>query len=685
MVSLEVDVEVAQDRVHDIRPKERIAVEFRRDDRRTPDAFALRRDFPVVPHLIQRAAEIPRNLCLFEDSWHEVKLRWTPAYCVAVLRGWLADTSRGTLHADDQPLEPLILGTGVRLILPADLDDGRPVRLDVFGIETNDAPWPVLMARRPGQDQDLGHFSKLQSLAAVFVGEPQEHGIIAHTPSTLADLRDLLMPARIDLVARLTDCLEDCRADPEILGRTPILIAVLPKIRKRGARVEATDVFAFLIEGTAGELGEKLGIWEMHQGHTGSLLGSPDPNLDAVTLQCLHPISELSMRTAARAAGRNPDLRNFVAIGQGALGAQVVSNLIRVGFGSWTVVDRDLLLPHNLARHALLGKAYGFPKAHCMAAALSSTISDARLQPLICDVLEPGDQAEQLVTHLDEAEIVFDFSASTAVSRHLSNDSSSKARRISAFLNPNAKHLVLLAEDTSRAVTLDELEAQLYRLLARTDSLRRFYQDRSTSLRYGGACSDTSMHIPQDRVALYAAIAAGAVQGLPDGAFISVWRLTEDLSIDHSRVVGAECRWFEDSDWQVGIDSSLARDLLAQRSRALPSETGGVLVGMVDASRKRVLVVDAVPAPPDSEQWPTAFIRGSAGLRKTVERFQEWTGHAVHYVGEWHSHPPGRSLRMSDDDRQVLDYVAKHLRGDGLPGTIMIAGESGVQCHIAAP
>ena len=541
------------------------------------------------------------------------------------------------------------------------------------------------MARHPGQAQDLGPFSKLQSVAAVLVGEPQEHGIIAHTPSTLADLRDLLVPARIDLVARLTACLEDCRADSEVLKRTPILITVLPKLRKRGARVEATDVFAFLIEGTAGTLGEKLGIWQIHDGHAGSLIGPPDPSLDAVTLQCLHPISELSMRTAARAAGRDPDLRNFVAIGQGALGAQVVSNLLRVGFGSWTLVDRDLLLPHNLARHALLGTAYGLPKALCMAATLSNTISDSRLQPLICDVLDPGDQAEQLGTHLGEAEVVFDFSASTAVARHLANDNSSNARRISIFLNPSARYLVVLAEDTSRAVTLDELEAQLYRLLARTDSLRGFYQDRPVSLRYGGACSDTSMHIPQDRVALHAAIAAGAVQRLPDGALISVWRQTEDLSIDHSRVEGAECRWFEDTGWQVGIDSNLVKDLLTQRSRALPSETGGVLVGMVDASRKRVLVVDAVPAPPDSEQWPTAFIRGSVGLRKKVERIQEWTGHAAHYVGEWHSHPPGRSLRMSDDDRSVLDYVAKHLRGDGLPGIIMIAGESGVQCHIAAP
>ena len=686
VVSLEVDVEVAQDRVHDIRPKERIAVEFRHDNKRTPEAFALRVDFPVVPHLIQRSAGMARNLCLFEDSWQEVKLRWTPSYFVGVLRGWLADTARGTLHAEDQPLEPLILGTGTRLILPADLDeDDGPVRLDVFCMETDGTAWPVLIARRPDQAQDLGPHSRLQSVATVLVGEPQEHGIIAHTPSTLADLHELLVPARLHLVERLIACLDEWRNESELLGRTPILITVLPKVRKSGAPVEATDVFAFIIDGTVGTLGEKLGIWQMHGGHAASLIGEHKKSPESVTLQFLHPMSELSMRTAAIAAGRDPDLRNLVAVGQGALGSQVVSNLLRTGFGSWTLVDRDLLLPHNLSRHALLGGAYGLPKAHCMAAVLSSTITDSSLQPLLCDVLDPGKQAEQLAAHLDDAEIVFDFSASTAVARHLAHDDSCKARLVSAFLSPSGTYLVVLAEDTRRAVKLHELEAQLYRLIARTDALRGFYTDQPVSLRYGGSCSDTSMHIPQDRVALHSAIATGAIQQLPDRAFISVWHQTEDLSIDHRRVAGATCLWFDDAGWRVGIDSNLVKDLLAQRFRALPSETGGVLVGMVDAFRKRVLLVDSVPAPPDSVQWPTAFIRGSVGLRQEVERIQEWTGHAAHYVGEWHSHPPGKSLLMSSDDQCVLDFVSRHLRGDGLPGIILIAGDSEIQCHIAVP
>ena len=685
IVTLEVDVELAQDRIHDIRLQERIAAEFPRDDARAPEVLALRRSFPLVPHLNLCDAEIPRSLCLFEDSWHETQLWWTPGRFVEALRNWLAATARDELHADDQPLEPLLLGTGIPLIVPANIGEGAgPIRLDMLCVQTPEMKRPVMVARHPEDIGDIEQEYVVHSMATVFVGQAQEHGIIAHTPLTLADLRDLLSVAEIDLVTELVSRLEKWRENKELMGRKPILITVLPKLRKSGGAVEATDIFAFSIDETVATLGEKLGLWQMREGHACVLIPQENPNPNAVRLVCLHPVSELSMRMAARAAGRDPDLRKAVAVGQGALGAQVVSNLIRTGFGSWTLIDHDVLLPHNLTRHVLLSRSLGFPKAQYMAAALTDTVQDAKVQALVCDVLNPRDKAGDLAAALNEAEIVFDFSASTAVARHLADDTFSKARRISVFLSPSGRYLVMLAEDADRAFTIYELEAQFHRLLIRTKDLQEFYQENPASFRYGGSCADISMHIPQDRVALHAAITAGAVQRLTGEGFVSIWRLTDELAVERYCSPGATCQWFEGSDWKIGINSRLKNHLLALRSGALPCETGGVLVGTVDAHHKSTLLVDALPAPPDSEKWPTAFIRGSVGLRKDVEKIEKWTGQAVHYIGEWHSHPPGISLKMSSDDKQVLEFVAKHMRSDGLPGIVLIVGETEVQCHVKA-
>ena len=679
VVVLEVDVELAQDRVHDIRPKERIAVEFLQDDARLPEVLALRRDFPCVPHRNLRDVEIPRSLCLFEDSWDEVRSRWTPGRFIAALRNWLAATACDELHADDQPLEPLMLSTGIPLILPANLEAGdESVLLDVISNRS------VFVACHPEDIQNFERPPAIEYVAVTLVGEAQKHGIISHTPRTLADLHDLLSAAKIDLVEKLISRLEEWRENKELLGRKPILITVLPKLRTRGGAVEATDIFAFSIDRTVAALGNKLGLWETTDGHVGLLIPRDDPDPDAVRLECLHPVQKLSMRAAASAAGRNPDLRKAVAVGQGALGSQVVSNLIRTGFGSWTLIDYDVLLPHNLARHALLGLVWGAPKSSCMKMVLTATIQDSMVQALVCDVLNPGDQAPDISSVFNEAEIVFDFSASTAVARHLADDTSWRAPRTSFFLSPSGGHLVMLAEDTDRNVTLHGLEAQFYRLLIRTEALQKFYKKNSASLRYGGSCTDISMRIPQDRVALHAAIAAGTIQQLSDRASVSIWHLTDELTVERYCSPGAACQWFEDSDWKVGIDSHLASDLLALRSSVLPSETGGVLVGTVDTQRKKILLVDALPAPPDSEKWPTMFIRGSEGLRKEVEKIEKWTGQAVHYIGEWHSHPSGISLNMSSDDEEVLEFVTKGMRAEGLPGIILIAGDEGIRCHIKA-
>ena len=685
IVTLEVDVELAQDRVYDIRPKERISAEFPRDDAQAPEVLALRRSFPQVPHLNLRDSEIPRSLCLFEDSWDEIRTWWTPGRFVGDLRNWLAATARNEVHADEQPLEPLLLGTGIPLIVPANIGVGsEPARLDVICIQMPEMKRPVLVARHPKDIQGFEREHTIESVGTVLVGKEQEHGIIARTPLTLADLHDLLSAADIDLFAELSHRLEEWREDEELLTRKPILITVLPKLRKSGGTVEATDIFAFATIETVEKLGEKLGLWQMSEGYAGTLIHPDDPDLGAVKLECLHPVPELSLRTAARAAGRDPDLRKAVAVGQGALGSQIVSNLIRTGFGTWTLVDNDVLFPHNLARHALFGWRLGFPKAMCMAAELTATVRDSNVKAIVCDVLNPGGRGADLAAAFNEASIVFDFSASKAVARHLAGDSSLKARRISVFLSPSGRYLVMLAEDADRSGTIFELEAQFHRLLIRRKELQGFYQEQPISLRYGGSCADISMHIPQDRVALCAAIAAGAVQRLPEEAFASVWRLTDELAVERHFSQGVACQWFEGSGWKVGIDAPLVANLIALRSNVLPSETGGVLVGTVDAHRKSILLVDAVPAPPDSDEWPTAFIRGSVGLRKDVEKIQKWTGQAVHYIGEWHSHPSGISLGMSSDDRQVLDFVTRHMRSDGLPGIVLIVGETEVQCHLKA-
>ncbi len=683
IITFDVSVELPQDRVHDIRPWERVSAEFSHNDGSPPEVLALRRDFPSVPHLMLRDTAIPRGLCLFDAPWPEIRLFLTPARLVSVIRNWLAKTARNELHTGDQPLEPLLLATGGVMIVPQGLSDTSIDEwIDVISIRVQGAPFSVYLARRSNEERfdekDIARQCQVVNLR----GELTTHGIIERTPKTLRGLSAVLGVAGINVSAELVTRLNAWRENRNVLQRELILAAMVPRRRTDMGTTESLQYYAFLLHGNIQSLGESLGLWTAHEQYIVPLLPPKQADLRAIDLTCLNVVQELSPIHAALMSGRDPDPRDVVAIGQGALGSQVVTNLARGGYGSWFLVDQDVLLPHNLARHALFGNLTGMPKAVGLAAAIANTVIDTPVRNLVCDVLNPRDQASTLQVELERAQIIFDFSASTAVERHLATDVSSDARRVSLFLSPDGKCLVMLAEDSDRAIKLNELEGLFFRLLLQKSPAVEFYGHRAGSVRYGRGCSDIAMRIPPERVALHAAIASGAIRGLSNDASVTLWQLTDEFSVLCHRKRGAVCKWYESEGWSVGIDVRLIETLQVHREAELPSETGGVLVGTLDAQRNRVLVVDVIPGPSDSWRAPNGFIRGSSSLTERLEAIERRTAQGVQYVGEWHSHPCGASLAMSSDDQKLLEFLSARVEVDGLPGIVLIVGDGRARFHI---
>ena len=99
------------------------------------------------------------------------------------------------------------------------------------------------------------------------------------------------------------------------------------------------------------------------------------------------------------------------------------------------------------------------------------------------------------------------------------------------------------------------------------------------------------------------------------------------------------------------------------------------MIGSYDLQRKFIYVVDTLPSPPDSEEWPTLYIRGSEGIKDEVQRIERLTNGMLTYIGEWHSHPEGCGTQPSDDDRTLFAWIKDHLMMDGLPPLMAIAGE----------
>jgi len=160
-----------------------------------------------------------------------------------------------------------------------------------------------------------------------------------------------------------------------------------------------------------------------------------------------------------------------------------------------------------------------------------------------------------------------------------------------------------------------------------------------------------------------------------DGPVIKIWKTNPELSVDCVSVPVPPRIEIAANTWRLVVTEQLIQKVHTLREAKLPNETGGVFIGHFDTAASVAYIVDTLPAPPDSKEYPVHYIRGSAGLRTLVKGMEDRTATMLHYVGEWHSHPNGYSCAPSGDDQKVFAWLTRWMQIDGYPGLMLIAGE----------
>lgn len=167
---------------------------------------------------------------------------------------------------------------------------------------------------------------------------------------------------------------------------------------------------------------------------------------------------------------------------------------------------------------------------------------------------------------------------------------------------------------------------------------------------------------------------------MEDTGKIIIWR-HEDDSVNRDIIFSDNWIMYEHNGWVVEISELLFEDIRSDRIHHMPNETGGVLIGTFDLSKKRVYVVSQVKAPEDSISSPTSFIRGCLNLPQQLKFIQKVTFDNLTYIGEWHSHPDDNT-KKSTDDEMLHHAIVDYNRRNCLPGCMMIVGESGYSIYI---
>ncbi len=679
---LAIEVERPQDLAAPIRGVEPVALVFGARGEQ-PAVLALRADFPETMHQNWTPDDTPRALCVDDRPWAEAQLTFTPADYIRRIQLWLAKAARGELHDTAQPLEPLFFRNPATVILPAAalMPAGNPGEL-VGHIRSEHATIIVTEFVKQGTNNNAPKFVVI-SLRA----DPQGMRRLQRAPQTLDALAQQLHECGIDLGAELrARVMESAGVDSAAVRRLQARIALVVAFPVAGEDGrQADDLRAFITHDTAGDVGIGLGVLARNESDVGSGSGY----VRMVSVAAGTAVPDLAIEPADvhldfdRAAGATisgqatPDKRRCVLVGAGSLGSQLAINLAREGRFQWTIIDNDHLMPHNLARHALHPIDVGRPKVFGLANRIHALL-DAPVTFLETDFLHPS---AELTAKLDEAvtdaDVIIDASASVAVSRRLADLPRPGARRLSVFFNPAGTAVVLLAEGRDSALTLHDLETQYHRLIQTTPALAHHLQ-AEIGVRYSGSCRAATNRISASRAAQMSAIASQAIVDAlaGDEAAVRIWTLAADHSVTLTEAAVRPVEKIALGNWAVTYDEGLAAQIAALRAERLPHETGGVLLGITDTSRRSIHIVAALPEPQDSTGSVTVFERGVAGLTAAVKEAAERSLHQVRYVGEWHSHPRGSSTRPSATDIRQLCWLTQELENEGVPALMAIAGDN---------
>lgn len=680
VVELELD-EVPTRNPYGIKYRERLALLVSSDTSLLVEVLALRKDFPKLMHLNQHVGEAPSNLCLYFDSPTEVFRTWTPQNFLKRIIWWLVASSRGELHPADQPIEQLFFYTKYELVLPSNIEE----------IKRNGAPLTVYRGEsRP--DGGLSCFlqppqpgvSANQDVDFIDLALPPVlQGATESNPAKLGDLADLLASKGVDLIGQLKTEIEKCLpqsgVDKSSCSTRTIILLNIPIQRSVDAEPEGVYRRAFFILKGKFELGMELDICSINNSkyfYTPILGGATNSSWKAHSIFPMQVSRENNKAFALAQSGIEHEGPVAVLVGAGSLGSAMLNLWGRSGWGSWSVIDKDHIKPHNLSRHTALLCHIGVMKSYVVADLQNAAMGSANtFNPIPHDAC---DKDNQLVTSaLKSAALIVDASTSLQYPR-LSSTIHEAGRHASVFVTPNGNSAVLLIEDEKREIRLRSLEAQYYRAIIR----QHWGENHLTGNRSfwsGASCRDISFVMPYTSVMLHASNLAEQVRGASQSSISAIRIWEHDKSTGAMRFFNIEVSpetSHEMGDYTVYCDRGVENTMRSIRAEQLPNETGGVLLGYYDLNLNTVVIVEALPPPPDSKATPTSFERGTEGLVEKINEASIRTAGVVGYVGEWHSHPDNYPATPSTEDLIQLSYLALSMADDGLPAIQVIVNDT---------
>lgn len=716
----------------DIREKEPIFLLFNRQNYpyEAPSVCYNRKDFPAtqLPHLNPTFFGMPASFCLHRGSIDNWFAENTIENLVYRTSSWLSDAAKGRLIRKEDGFEPTRIDFGfIYSIFDSQFisnfveekwkqSQGKSGFVFLWyklfetqnKIMTTGLNYYAIRLIRPLENANLIKMIEISSRINYSSDEQEKldrrlFGILtwpsrknvcnkffAQLPNDAIDLRKLAQELNVPLTEAFKEYLS---SNLNLLGGIPVSI-VIPRTQKLIGKQSYLEPISFIvtpdIKSYSGD-----GIW------------SRNTKVEAIKQR-----DPLTLKTAREISSRQDWLhrRNLLIIGCGALGSKLICHLARSGQNNMTLVDHDVMSPHNLVRHALINRCLGLNKAE----ALKNAIIEMFEEDKAVNINVITESALNIFLGkkkniLDQHSWIIDTTASPIMLNILREASLPKTISCCRCEIADEGSLgLLIIEGQKRNPRLDDLQVEIFNMAIENKELSQWLQSNRkrseeelgsilSEIRIGISCSSETMKLSDDIVSLHAAYFSIGFKKFADQKNAKIGRIqisqyNEEVFETKLGYSLSVVRTFEvppvtiiqsrnDPRWQVRMKNGVEEGLHAAFLQAMPNETGGLLIGRINQKAKIIYVTDFLKAPSDSTSTPFAFKRGVDDVPLQIDKIDELTGGLLGYVGEWHTHPNG-DAQLSSIDGCTAKAIKKYLDCKPLPTHIMVVTKKGLHPYI---
>lgn len=677
-----------------------------------PRIYSERIDFPRnLPHLNPVSASCPVSPCVAREGTQALYDRGGIAMVIGELVSWLTDAAAGTLERDGWEPMPVWgafeLSADLTWLQEQAYQHGRRTACLLHGLgqlvfveRDNRLLHLYADLRTPGTTlpELVGHTPKREISSDG--GEREVHTdipwFLVAGPSTQPVSERLAH--EVDNESALQDASTRARCDAEL---TRILEGILPRLN------EGLCIHVCLMIGTwrpAPLIPDIPGLAQGDARHcelTACCVRLTKQNGRLVIDQVypLRIVAAPSRLLMAQTSGLDHQPSPCALIGCGALGAKLAEFLAREGIAQLTLVDPDILAPHNLARHTLGTDSLGLPKAkelkrHLERIAGRKQDFSCRARTLRIDKLDDKSLSEALGK---QPRWIIDATADARAAHRLT-PSGQLRPVIRVELADGGRLGLLAAEGVGRNPRLDDLQTTLYQTALDLPEVAAWLQRDAglTPVMVGVGCASATMRTPDSLVALHAA------SFMPSINARIVVRGTEGggLGINHLDAAGQPNGWtwvevppfdrlpVETIDptlepWELRVHPNALETIEAAANAARPLETGGYLYGRFDVGARTLTVVEAVALQP-LEATATKLVLPPAGRSLREREIIDCCGTVLRCLGPWHSHTSGDASWSGRDRLQAKEF-ARANDATPQPAVMLIVSPAGRRAYLILP